>query len=845
MFHIRTTPTLMLIRESLQLALMALFKPFKLNEQLSQAGRHLTTNVPIWQVRNGLTSDERRVVVQAAVAIGLGAVAWPIVAALVALWLGYPLWPEYPLRGISMLLVSLTSLLVGAAGLLFVGISFGVNVAGAVSLAGSLAAVTGIEPTLDLVEASWIGQVIGVPAFGLGSGLVLGLILGLAAIACFTLRPAAWWFGGVCSAGGGLALGTLFARVTGRGPGDIAASVTLAVFFALGFLSGYYLGYRRLPFYVVELIWQVGLTGLSFLATKMSDSGRLIRWLYRFSPVRGDELIWFRLWTLDWQLAWLALTGGRHSALDTIVEIARSFRQGWAAEAALAAIMAHDLRDCRRIPDIASAAGRLSWFPGAVDLPSLTLQRTVTLINEVSQDAGAATRAPDGPGWQVNLRKARANLEVLERMLVKMERRVARLLSPIVQCWTVAIEQALEEVPKDAGPVSIENVYIFGDPIQPDHDRVFVGREDLFARIQENLAATHKPTLVLHGQRRTGKTSLLLQLPKRLSADYVPVYVDLQATITAVPSLNRFLYTLAHEAVRQADEKRRIALQPVEMGSFDRKGVHAFYEWLDLIRQQLDGRMLLLALDEFEHIEIAIEKGKIDDALLDVLRHLIQHHSSWLVLLFAGVRTLEEMGRNWHSYFISVKPIHVSYLDPEAARELIALPTKTSPVHYDGQAVEAILEATHAQPFLVQAVGFELVQHLNRQRRRLAGPFGRVTSEDARKAIDSAVVSASLYFADLWRNSSDPERVILANLAYGQGEWARFGDLGKGVDMARGTIYQAIKKLERGELIERNDRGYRFCVPMTRQWIRNEVSLEAVRVASQSPSETARGRGQE
>lgn len=835
----------MLIRESLQLALMALFKPFTLNEQLSQAGRYLTTNVPIWRVRNNLSPGERRVVVQAAVAIVLGAVAWPIVAALVALWLGYPLWPEYPLQGISMLLVALTSLLVGFAGLLFVGISFGVNVGGAVSLAGSLAAITGIEPTLDLIEAGRTGQVIGAPAFGLGSGLLLGLILGLVAPATFTLRPAVWWFGGVCSAGGGLALATLFAWVTGPGTVEIATSFILAVFFALGFLAGYYLGYRRIPFYLVELAWQAGLTALSFLATKMGNSGRLIQRLCQFSPVRGDELIWFRLWTLDRQVAWLALKGGRHAALDTIVEIARSFRQWWAAEAALAAIMAHDLRDCKRIPGIASAAGRLSWFPRAIDLPSLTLQRTVTLINEVSQDAEAATRVPDGPGWQVHLRKAQANLEVLERTLVKMDRRVARLLSPIVECWTVAIGQALKEVPKDAGPVSIENVYIFGDPIHPDHDRVFVGREDLFAKIQENLAATHKPTLVLHGQRRTGKTSLLLQLPKRLSADYVPVYVDLQATITVVPSLNRFLYTVAHEAVRQADEKRRIALQPVEMGSFDRKGVHAFYEWLDLIRQQLDGRLLLLALDEFEQIEKAIEKGKMDDAILDVLRHLIQHHSSWLVLFFAGVRTLEEISRDWHSHFISAKPIHVSYLDPEAARELIALPTKTSQIHYDGQAVEAILEATHAQPFLVQAVGFELIQHLNRQRRRLAGPFGRVTVEDARQAIDSAVGSASLYFADLWRNSSDPERVILANLAYVQGEWARFGDLGKGVDMARGTIYEAINKLERSELIERKDTGYRFCVPMTRQWIRNEVSLEAVRVASQSPSEAARGRGQE
>jgi hypothetical protein len=833
-----------LVRESLHLAYMAFFKPFKLNEELSHAGRYLATNVPIWQVWSGLSPGERRVVVRAFTVVSLGAITWPVVAALGTLWLGYPPRSEYLFQWISILLVILTSLLVGGVGLLFVGVSFGVNMGGAVSLAGSLAAIACIEPALHFIEASLIGQVLGVPTFGMDCGLILGLILGLAAIATFTWRPAAWWFGGVCSAGGGLLLGVLFSRVTSQGRFEIATSVTLAVFFALGFLVGYYLGYRRLPFYVVELFWQVGLTALSSLAMKGANSGRLIRRLYQLSPVRADELIWFRLWTLDRQLTSLALVGDRQFALEALVKIARSFRQGWAAEAALAAILAHDLRDCKRIPEIAKAATYLSWFPRAIDLPTLALQRTVTLINEVSQDAEAATRVLDGPGWQVNLRKARANLEVLERTWVKMERRVARLLSPIVQCWTVAIEQALEEVPKDAGPVSIENVYIFGAPIQPEDDRVFVGREDLFAKIQENLAATHKPMLLLHGQRRTGKTSVLLRLPNRLPADHIPVYVDLQST-APVDGLNRFLYTLAREAVRQTDEKRRIALPPVEMEDFDHRGTHAFYEWLEQTRQRLTGRLLLFALDEFEKIEEAIGQGRMEVAVLDVLRSLIQHHSTWLVVLFAGVRTLEEMGRNWHSYFISVRPIRVSYLDPEAARQLILLPGRRHSIHYDVQAVETILEATHAQPFLVQAVGFELIQYLNNQRRRLVGPFGRVTVDDAREAVDLAVVSGFPYFADLWASSSDPERVILANLAYVQGEWARFGDLSKGVDMARRTIHQAIGMLERRDLVERRESECRFCVPMMRQWIRNEKSLEAVRVASQSPSDAARRRGQE
>jgi hypothetical protein len=302
---------------------------------------------------------------------------------------------------------------------------------------------------------------------------------------------------------------------------------------------------------------------------------------------------------------------------------------------------------------------------------------------------------------------------------------------------------------------------------------------------------------------------------------------------------------LASEAVRQADKKRHIALPPVEPDDFDNRGPYAFYDWLEQARLHLDGRLLLFTLDEFEKIEEAIEQGHLEVAVLDVLRHLIQHHSSWLVLLFAGVRTLEQMSRNWHSYFIGVRPLRVSYLDADAARRLISLPSQFYPIHYDNQAVEAILKATRAQPFLVQAVCFELIQHLNSPRRRVTGPFGRVTVSDTRQAIDRAVRRAYPYFSDLWANASSSEQLIQAKLAYGQGGRARFSDLNKSLDMEPQAIHQAVKRLEQRELLEREGGEYRFQIPMVRRWICDEISLEALRVSSQSLSDVVRDRDRE
>ncbi|MFZ5918125.1 MAG: AAA family ATPase [Chloroflexota bacterium] len=820
----------MLIAEALQLGRRAFFKPFKLDDELQKVSPLLTTDRAIWPVRSGLKPPERRVVRQALVAIALGAVAWPLVAKAAALGWGY----TFPWE--SVLTIALIALLLGVGGLLFVGLSFGLNMGPATGLAGSLAAIIGLGPAATWAQTGEGGPLMAVITFGLAGGLALGLILGLVAAATFTTRPAGQWFGGVCAIGGG-ALAGLFLAVAGRDANGLALGFVLLVLYSLGFAAGYRLGYLRLPLYLAEQAWQAVLTGLSYPA-KAIGAGRWLRRFYHLSPARWDELIWFPLRTLDRQLTWLALSGERPFAMETINKIARSFRQGWAAEAALASILAHDLRDSKDLRGIADAEKHLAWLPRAVDLPSSDLQRTVTLFTEVSQSAQAATHTPDSPGWGVNLRKAQSSLTALQATLAQMDRRISGLLNPLLQRWQGVVEQALQDT-QGVGPPVIENVYIFGSAIQPEKAQVFVGREDLFAKIQENLAASNKPTLVLYGQRRTGKTSLLYQLPDRLPAEYVPVFVDLQKTAT-VDGLNRFLYTLAREAVQQADTHRRLSLPPVDLDDFDHRGTHAFYEWLDQARKQLNGRLLLLVLDEFEKIEEAIQKNKMEEAVFDVLRHLVNHHSAWLVLLFAGLRTLEEMDRQWHSYFISVRPLRVSYLERQAAEALIRLPEKNSQLRYDGPAVEAILAATRAQPYLVQAVCFELIQYLNSSPRRLSGPFGRVTGQDAGLAVERALRSAHLYFSDLWANLGSLERLILAELAHRAEEWVPVADLCRREGANRSEAHQAIERLKQQEIIETESdhTRCRFQVPMVGQWILNEQSLEAVRLSSQELPET-------
>src|SRR5436305_992252 len=67
------------------------------------------------------------------------------------------------------------------------------------------------------------------------------------------------------------------------------------------------------------------------------------------------------------------------------------------------------------------------------------------------------------------------------------------------------------------------------DPQRPATDPArFFGRDEVFAFIRQHLIAGRRAQAVaLIGQRGTGKTSVLLQLPNRIEARFVTAYIDL------------------------------------------------------------------------------------------------------------------------------------------------------------------------------------------------------------------------------------------------------------------------------------------------------------------------------
>jgi hypothetical protein len=143
---------------------------------------------------------------------------------------------------------------------------------------------------------------------------------------------------------------------------------------------------------------------------------------------------------------------------------------------------------------------------------------------------------------------------------------------------------------------NIVNPYIAGNPVTSSE--MFFGREDVFRFIRQTLIGQHRDNvIVLYGQRRTGKTSVLYQMRSHLDARYLCVFVDLHGY--ALEGLNSSLWELANHIMRVLRRDYQIDLPSLNRAEFMNDPRSSFEStFLNQVWSVIGDRHLLLMLDE-------------------------------------------------------------------------------------------------------------------------------------------------------------------------------------------------------------------------------------------------------
>lgn len=277
-------------------------------------------------------------------------------------------------------------------------------------------------------------------------------------------------------------------------------------------------------------------------------------------------------------------------------------------------------------------------------------------------------------------------------------------------------------VPARERAENITNPYVVGRPLTGASASLYVGREDVFAWLAENLDVVGPPNaLLLYGERRIGKTSTLYQLvegprgrPLREGAArrLWPAYVDLQRL--AGCHTDEWLRRLARDIYRQVAHHRPSRAMPRSLAGED-SAYAAFDRALDHLEQHLPaGDLILLAVDELEQLRAGIDAGALDPAVAPFLRSQAQHRSR-LALVFSGSYGL--LDDSWRPLIDLTARYELRPLDFEAVATLIRAPL-AGELSYDDAAVEQIWQQTGGRPFPIQAICHRLVTMRNRQGRR-------------------------------------------------------------------------------------------------------------------------------
>jgi tetratricopeptide (TPR) repeat protein len=255
------------------------------------------------------------------------------------------------------------------------------------------------------------------------------------------------------------------------------------------------------------------------------------------------------------------------------------------------------------------------------------------------------------------------------------------------------------------------NPYIAGGPIFDQ--QLFFGREPLLQRI---LQTVHNNSLLLYGERRIGKTSLLHQVQRRLEAlddpayDFHPVYVDLQGT----PE-ERFFATLADqifETLPVSASGREPALG--RAGGYSHHDlVRELHGLLKTLRERSPKQVkLVLLIDEVD------ELNDYDPRVSQSLRSLfMKRFAENLAAVVAGVRIRKEWekeGSPWYNFF---EEIEVDAISPQEAVRLVTEPVRGT-FRFAAGAAERIVERSGGKPFLIQRRCLALVQRLHEEGRR-------------------------------------------------------------------------------------------------------------------------------
>lgn len=403
--------------------------------------------------------------------------------------------------------------------------------------------------------------------------------------------------------------------------------------------------------------------------------------------------------------------------------------------------------------------------------------------------------------------------------------------------------------PEDFNP--IDNPYApiaDGGPVPLD-STMFYGREEFITNIVDAITQSPSKQIIIYGQKRCGKSSVMLHLKEKLEATGKNFCVffslgDIIQNLTEASFYHKILSSIKDELDDlEFDGKAIPKIQFPTTFDFKNEDIdnplNTFTKYMRLFKRACkvtegwEDRNLVVMIDEFTYLYTEIKKEHISPSIMKQWKAVTQNDKAQFSVVLVGQDVVpsfkkEDYARN---AFGVIQDIRLTYLQEEPARELIEKPIldENGESRYIGNAVSRIIEYTSRNPYYIQIFCARLVDYMNRNKSI------KVTEADVNDVARSFVIGEQALEEDKFDNliragetedlQEYPENEILAILKQIAVSSRNIGyccidDINILGDREREQ--EIIKHLIDREVLEqKGDNNYRIQVKLFQEWLLN------------------------
>jgi len=348
--------------------------------------------------------------------------------------------------------------------------------------------------------------------------------------------------------------------------------------------------------------------------------------------------------------------------------------------------------------------------------------------------------------------------------------------------------------------------YIAGNPVHDDE--MFYGRKSELKSISNFVKQDQTKVLLLKGERRAGKTSILIKSGRDLKKEAETVVCNFQHIAPEIKTDEDLPFKIG-EAMLKVDE----------FGEFRDSFLKSEGSWTEKLGRlteeclkKISPRKLVLLCDEHELFNGLFQKKELTSEALKWAKNMMDLPVYFII---AGAN---DLGENLDIFSVSQKTEIRITLSKDDAEKLIINPAKKD-FRYSDDAIEKIYRLSGRQPFYIQLICNVIFKNIVEANRKYAEPT------DVDEAIRFIITETDAgHIVDTWGKQQEFHN-ILKKLAHSLKDSDDYMEKNHPVLLKNRF---AIESLERNNLIYRrpDDKSVNFKVEIFRLWIQRKFGHE-------------------